>query len=118
MVAASAGTWPHNETLWNIFDNVGFTPPCRPANLTTFAHFSVSSATSLVKLATEPESGSLPRSAIRPFTAGSASAALTSRLSRSTVSIGVPLGTPTPSQPITAKPWYNIADRRNARQHL
>ena len=56
-----------------------------PANLTTLAHFSVSSATSLAKSATEPESGSLPRSAIRAFTTGSASAALTSRLSRSTI---------------------------------
>ena len=56
-----------------------------PANLTTSAHFLVSSATSLAKSATEPESGSLPRSA-----AGSASAALTCRLSRSTISAGVP----------------------------
>src|SRR5262249_36199996 len=50
----------------------------------------------------EPVNISLPNSAIRIFTVGSASTALTSRLSRSTISAGVPLGTPMPSQPVTA----------------
>src|SRR5215468_12297098 len=74
----------------------------RPANLTTLAHLSVSSVMSLAKSADEPVNISLPSSAIRAFTVGSARAALISRLSRSTISAGVPLGTPTPSQPVTA----------------
>src|SRR5215471_1653046 len=74
----------------------------RPANLTTLAHFSVSSATSLAKSADEPVNISLPSSAIRAFTVASARTALISRLSRSTISAGVPLGTPMPSQPVTA----------------
>jgi hypothetical protein len=63
---------------------------CRPAGLLrleaceleTLAHFSVSSAMSLAKSAGELISISLPSSAIRALTAGSASTALTSRLSR------------------------------------
>src|SRR5262249_5345754 len=74
----------------------------RPAKLTTLAHFSVSSATSFAKSADEPVNISLPSSAIRAFTVASASAALISRLNRSTISAGVPLGTPMPSQPVTA----------------
>src|SRR5262249_32550700 len=59
-------------------------PALRPANLPPLPHFSFSSATSLPKSVGEPVNISLPSSAIRPFTAGSASTALTSRLSRST----------------------------------
>src|SRR5262249_58327903 len=73
-----------------------------PADLITLAHLSVSSAMSLPKSAGEPVNISLPSSAIRAFTVGSATAALTSRLSRSTIPAGVPLGTPMPSQPVTA----------------
>src|SRR5262245_32285250 len=51
----------------------------RPLNLTTLAHFSVSSATSLAKSADEPVNISLPSSTIRAFAVGSARAALISR---------------------------------------
>src|SRR5262245_35636188 len=91
---------PRNRTLGNHGNGSPYSA-LRPANLTTLAHFSVSSATSLPKSAGEPVNISLPRSAIRPFTAVSASVALISLLSLSTISAGVPLGTPKPSQPVT-----------------
>src|SRR5262245_28958268 len=68
----------------------------------TLPHFSVSSARSLAKSEDEPVNISLANSAIRAFTVGSARAALTSRLIRSTIPVGVPLGTPIPSQPVTS----------------
>src|SRR5262249_34124987 len=67
-----------------------------PANLTTLAHFSVSSATSLPKSAGEPVMSEAPSSPNRTFGAGSARIALIVRLSLSTISGGVPLGAPTP----------------------
>src|SRR5262245_60759096 len=60
----------------------------RPANLTTLAHFSVSSATSLPKSAGEPESTVPPSSANRAFAPGSARLALISLWSRSMISGG------------------------------
>jgi hypothetical protein len=63
----------------------------------------------LAKSATEPESGSLPRSA-----AGSASAALTCRLSRSTISAGVP----SDAEPAGHREsGDHVADRWDVRQH-
>src|SRR5262249_16809109 len=67
-----------------------------PANVTTLAHFSVSSAISLPNSAGDPGSATPPRSARRAFILGSARAALTSLLSLSTISAGVFLGTPRP----------------------
>src|SRR5439155_19488261 len=67
-----------------------------PANLTTLAHFSVSSAMSLPKSAGEPTSGVPPKSASLAFILGSARPALISLLSMSMISTGVPLGAPMP----------------------
>jgi hypothetical protein len=68
----------------------------RPENLTTLAHFSVSSAMSLPNSTVDPASTVLPRSAIRAFILGSARAALISLLSLSTISAGVFFGTARP----------------------
>src|SRR5262245_29302183 len=62
----------------------------------TLRHFSVSSAISLPNWAGDPGSGVPPRSARRALILGSASAALTSLLSLSTISAGVFVGPPTP----------------------
>src|SRR5260370_28303805 len=67
-----------------------------PENLTTLAHFSVSSATSLPKSAGEPASGVPPKSASRALIFGSASPALISLLSLSTISAGAFFGAPPP----------------------
>src|SRR5215831_17951405 len=67
-----------------------------PANLTTLPHFSISPTMSLAKSAGEPGSSVPPTSANRVFIFESTSAALTSRLSLSTISAGVPLGAPIP----------------------
>src|SRR5258705_8818303 len=67
-----------------------------PATATTFAHLVISSAMMAVKSAGEPASTLPPMAARRAANAGSASAALISRLSRLTTSAGVPLGTPMP----------------------
>src|SRR5215467_12239513 len=65
-------------------------------SLMTLAHFSVSAATSLPKSAGVPGVSMPPRSAKRALMLGSASAALISLLSLSTISGGVPFGTPIP----------------------
>jgi hypothetical protein len=65
-----------------------------PENLTTFAHFSVSSAMSCPNAAGEPGSRVPPRSPNRAFSFGSASPALTALLRVSTMAGGVPLGAP------------------------
>src|SRR5258708_21658086 len=67
-----------------------------PANFTTLAHFSVSSARSLPKSAGEPGRAVAPNSASRAFILGSARAALISLLSLSTISAGVLFRAPTP----------------------
>src|SRR5262249_14611894 len=67
-----------------------------PAKLITLPHFSVSSTISLPNWAGDPGSGVPPRSARRALILGSASAALTSLLSLSTISDGVFLGAPIP----------------------
>src|SRR5713226_7514607 len=69
-----------------------------PENSTTLPHFSTSLAMNLPKSAGEPGSGVPPSSAIRAFVLGSAKPALSSLLSLSTISAGVPLGAPTPNQ--------------------
>src|SRR5262249_54999422 len=75
-----------------------------PDNLTTFAHFSVSSANSLAKSAGEPGSGVPPSSAIRAFILGSTKAALSSRLSVSTMAAGVPAGAAMPYHALASQP--------------
>src|SRR5262249_38336484 len=60
------------------------------------AHFSVSATISFPNSAGDPTSTMPPRSASRVFMAGSASAAMTSLLSLSTISSGVFLGAATP----------------------
>src|SRR5262249_27410021 len=67
-----------------------------PANLITLAHFSVSSAMTFPKSAAHPANTARPSSASRDFILRSARAALTSLLSMSRISTGVPLGAHTP----------------------
>src|SRR2546427_2187012 len=74
-----------------------------PENLTTLAHFSVSSAMSLPKSAGDPVSTVAPRSASRAFILGSERAALISLLSLSMVSAGVFRGAPTPYHELASK---------------
>src|SRR5262249_17597236 len=69
-----------------------------PENLTTLAHFAVSSTMSLAKSAGEPASVMPPRSASRAFKLGSARQASISVLSLLTISVGVFLGAPTRNQ--------------------
>src|SRR5262245_17400267 len=68
----------------------------------TFAHFSLSSTTSFPKSDGEPGTTVPPRSASRAFTLGSASAALISLLSLSTISAGVFLGAKRPNHPLAS----------------
>src|SRR5262245_44194586 len=68
----------------------------------TFAHFSLSSTTSFPKSAGEPRTTVPPRSASRASTLGSASAALISLLSLSTISAGVFLGAKRPNHPLAS----------------
>ena len=68
----------------------------RPANFTTFAHFSVSSAINVPNWAGVPLIGSPLMAAKRAFIAASAKAALVSLLRRSTISAGVLTGTASP----------------------
>jgi hypothetical protein len=65
-----------------------------PANSTTLAHFSVSSATSLVKSLDEPKSAEALRSASLALIVGLARSRIDSLLSRSMIPAGVFLGTP------------------------
>src|SRR5262245_731391 len=81
------GDGPASEALY---------PALRLPARTTLPHFSVSSAISLPQSAGEPGSGHAPMSASCPLSFGSASPALISRLSLSTISAGVPLGAHTP----------------------
>ena len=69
-----------------------------PANFTTLAHFSASAEMKAPNCAVVRIIGSVPTSASRALMAGSASAALISRLSRSMIYGGVPRGAPTPAQ--------------------
>jgi hypothetical protein len=58
----------------------------------TFAHFSVSAAMNVPNSDGVAGIGTMPRAARRAFTSGSVSAALISRLSLPTISLGVPAG--------------------------
>src|SRR6516164_4378749 len=80
-----------------------------PANFTTLADFSVSSARSLPKSADEPGRAVAPNSANRAFILGSARAALISLLSLSTISAGVLFDAPTPVQKLDSYPGTNSA---------
>src|SRR5262245_2946003 len=73
-----------------------------PENLTTLAHFAVSSTMSLAKSAGEPASVMPPRSASRAFKLGSARQVLISVLSLLTISVGVFLGAPTPNHALAS----------------
>src|SRR6516165_5897883 len=73
-----------------------------PENLTTLAHFAVSSTMSLAKSAGEPASVMPPRSASRAFKLGSARQALISVLSLLTISVGVFLGAPRPNHALAS----------------
>src|SRR5262249_23789115 len=84
-----------NETLWNVRLHQS---ALAPENLITSAHFSVSVAMNLAKSEDEPGNTAAPRSANRAFSFGSARPALISLLSLSTISAGVSLGAPRPSQ--------------------
>src|SRR5215831_13247522 len=87
--------------LWNVERSTpGNHSGLIPANLTTLAHFSVSAATKLPKSEGEPAITVPPRSANRALSWESARAALISLLSLLTISAGVPVGAPTPYQPL------------------
>src|SRR5262252_2354995 len=75
-----------NETLWNLRLHQS---ALGPENLTTLAHFSVSSAMSFPKSAGEPGSTVAPKSAKRALIMGSARPAFTSLLSTSMIAAGV-----------------------------
>src|SRR6516225_10382796 len=86
--------------LWSIGSRVdqGY-PTLAPENLTTFAHFSVSSAINLPNSAGVIGIGSAPRPLIRALSCGSARPALILLLSLSMIAAEVPLGAPMPIQP-------------------
>jgi hypothetical protein len=84
-----AGRDSRNGTLWNVVTAVPDHSGLMPANFTTLAHFSVSSAISFPNAAGVIDIGSAPKSASRAFSLGSARAALISLLSFSTISEGV-----------------------------
>ena len=84
----------------------------------TLAHFSVSSAMSLPKSAGEPASTVPSRSASRALNLGSASAALISLLSLSTISAGVFLGAPRPKHRACFVAGDELAHRRDVRQRF
>src|SRR5947209_348122 len=67
-----------------------------PANLTTLAHLSASSATNFAKSPGEPAITVPPRSASRALSFGSARPALISSLSMLTISAGILRGAPKP----------------------
>src|SRR5215475_13536332 len=75
-----------------------------PAPLITLAHFTVWAITKALASAGVNTIGIAPTSANRARIVGSASAALISRLSRSMISRGVPVGVPTPENVLTSKP--------------
>jgi hypothetical protein len=74
----------------------------RPANFTTLAHFAVSSASNLPYAAGGPISTDEPKSANFAPSLGSASPALISLLSLSTISAGVSLGAPMPLEELAS----------------
>src|SRR5215831_13870998 len=97
---ASSGARFAERDLWNIQSGNPDQLILAPANLITFAHFSVYSAMNVANSAGELANTVPPRSAIRAFMRGSARPALISLLSLSMISAGVFLGAPTPCQPV------------------
>src|SRR5262245_8987065 len=117
-VASEAAVWVALAAAWgnpfNSFDQVrighspnghyGISTADRPQSALmlrariTLPHFSVSSAMNLPKSLGAPGSTVPPRSARRAFILGSASPALISRLTFSTISAGVAFGAPMPCQ--------------------
>ncbi len=87
-----------------------------PENLTTLAHLSVSAAMCLPKSAGELANTVAPLSAKRALILGSARMTLTSLLSLSTMSAGVFLGAPMPSQPLRLVARHEFAHGRDVRQ--
>src|SRR5262245_64095363 len=83
--------------LWNIARGCLDQSALAPENFTTLAHFSVSSARSLLNSAGEPASTAPPMSARRALILGSARPASIAWLSLSTISTGVFLGAPMPN---------------------
>src|SRR6516225_10767862 len=75
-----------------------------PENLTTFAHFAVSSAMKVLNCADGIGSVSPPRSFNRDLISGSASPATILVLSLSMIVAGVPLGAPIPFQADASNP--------------
>ena len=67
-----------------------------PANWMTFAYFAISSATNLLKFATDIGIGSTPRLSKRDLRVGSLTQAVVAALSFSIISLGVPLGAQIP----------------------
>ena len=78
------------------------TRPSRRTRSTTFAHFAVSAAMTLPKSSGVPAIGLPPSSARRSRIFGSASARLTSALTFSMTSRGVPFGMPMPNQAVAS----------------
>ena len=84
-----------------------------PENLTTFPHFSVSSAIRFPKSTGDPPSTVSPRSVIRALISRSASTALIALLSLSMISAGEFLGAPMPYQDYrTGRPELPYIQRR------
>src|SRR5262249_42155781 len=75
-----------------------------PVNFTTLPHFSVSSAIIFPKSAGDIGAGTTPSSLKRAFILGSASPALISLFSLSTISAGVLFGAPMPHQTVDSYP--------------
>src|SRR5262249_50295952 len=75
-----------------------------PVNFTTLPHFSVSSAIIFPKSAGDIGAGTTPSSLKRAFILGSASPALISLFSLSTISAGVLFGAPMPHQTVASYP--------------
>src|SRR5262249_54130516 len=80
-----------------------------PANFTTSAHFSVSSAINAPNSVGVIGIGSALRPLIRALTCGSARPAAILLLSLSMIAAGVPRGAPIPTQPLASSPWKNPA---------
>src|SRR6516225_10579306 len=90
--------------LWNTWSGLPDHSALRPANLITLPHFSISAAIWSPNSAGVKIFGVVATSASRALMVGFTSPALISRLSRSMISGGVPLGTPTPTHTLASYP--------------
>src|SRR5215831_3112373 len=101
---------------WNIRPALSDHSGLSPANFTTLAHFSVSSAMNFPKSAGEPGNVVPPRSARRALNLGSVRAALISLLSLSMISAGFfRHADAVPRTRLVAR--HEIAHGRDVRQH-